>query len=578
MSLNRGAAVLSLSLLTAISAEVWLKPDLTAVGSAFTQNDSPALAFTDVTGAAGLAGFRNIQGGLEKPHILEVMGGGAGFVDYNRDGNLDIVLIRGATIESYRAGGEPVCTLYRGDGAGRFQNVTEDAELNARGWGMGVAVADYDNDGWDDLFVTGYGRNFLFRNRGNGRFEDVSAAAGVSDTQWSLGAAFVDIDRDGDLDLYVTNYLEYPLDRLPRRDASCSYRGFPVFCGPRGLAGLRDALFLNDGKGRFRDVAVERDIDGEKLHGLGVVAADYDNDGWPDIFVANDLAPNLLYRNLGAGTFEEVALTAGAALSPDGIEEGSMGVDFGDFNNDGWLDLYYTNSSYETNTLLSNNRDRDSFTNVTSLTGHGESTYLSVGWGTAFADLDNDGWEDLFVVNGHLYPEADRFAMGLKYKQQPLVFMNQGGRRFVESAARSGLTRADNSRGAAFGDYDNDGDLDVLINNLDGPPTLLRNDGGNRNHWLRVRSVGSRSNRSAVGTRLALRAGGQQQMREVKAGTSYISHNDLAVYFGLGTNDRIDSLEIRWPSGSTQRIENLNVNQVLTVEEGRPGAHSASGK
>jgi hypothetical protein len=568
MSLN-SRLTLSASLLAAVTVGVQLKPEPAPARSPFPGNDNPPLVFTDVTGHAGLSGFRNVQGGLEKPHILEVMGGGAAFVDYNRDGNLDIVLIRGATIDSYRAGGDPVCVLYRGDGTGRFQDVTQNAELNGRGWGMGIAVADYDNDGWDDVFVTGYGRNFLFRNRGNGRFEDVSAAAGVSDTRWSLGAAFADIDRDGDLDLYVANYLEYPLDRMPRREASCSYRGFPVFCGPRGLPGLRDALFLNDGKGRFRDVAVERGIDPEKLYGLGVVAADYDNDGSPDLFVANDLVPNLLYHNLGAGTFEEVALTAGAALSEDGIEEGSMGVDFGDFNNDGWLDLYYTNSSYQTNTLLLNNRDRRSFTNVSNIGGHGQSTYLYVGWGTAFADLDNDGWEDLFVVNGHLYPEADRFAMGLKYKQQRLVFMNQAGTRFVETAARFGLTQADNSRGAAFGDYDNDGDLDVLVNNLDGPPALLRNDGGSRNHWLRVRCVGSRSNRSAVGTRLTLRAAGRQQTREVKAGASYISHNDLTLHFGLGASDHIDSLEIRWPSGRTDRLENVKVNQVLTVEEGR---------
>ena len=570
MSLN-SSITLGVLLLAAIGFDLRTMPDGSLVGSAFGPHDTAPLVFTDVTREAGLASFRNVQGGLEKRHILEVMGGGAAFVDYNRDGNLDIVLIRGSTIDSYRAGGDPICVLYRGDGTGHFEDVTKDAGLNARGWGMGIAVADYDNDGWDDLFVTGYSRNFLFRNLGNGRFEDVSVAAGVSETQWSLGAAFVDIDRDGDLDLYVTNYVDYPLDRLPQA-GSCTYRGFPVFCGPRGLPGLRDALYINDGKGRFRNVAVERDIDPEKLYGLGVVAADYDNDGWPDIFVANDLTPNLLYRNLGNGTFEEVALTAGAALSEDGIEEGSMGVDFGDYNNDGWLDLYYTNSSYQTNTLLLNNTDRSTFTNVTSAAGHGQSTYLAVGWGTAFVDLDNDGWEDLFVVNGHLYPEADRFAMGLKYKQPPLVFMNQLGRRFVEAAARFGLRQPDTSRGAAFGDYDGDGDLDVLINNLDGPPTLLRNDGGNRNHWLRIRCVGNRSNRSAVGTRLTLRAGGLQQTREVKAGASYLSHNDLTVHFGLGTNDHADWLDIRWPSGRTERIENLKANQMLTVEEGRASA------
>jgi hypothetical protein len=532
---------------------------------------APGQRFVDVTEASGLAAFRNVQGDAHsKPHIIEVMGGGAAFLDYDHDGNLDIILVRGSTIERFRQGGDPVCALYRGDGQGRFEDVTARAGMIAHGWGMGVAVADYDGDGWEDVYITGYGPNFLFRNLGNAKFDEVASQAGVSDARWSMGAAFADIDGDGDLDLYVANYLEYPLDRLPKRDASCNYRGFAVFCGPRGLPGSRDALFLNEGKGRFRDVAAEHGIDGDKLYGLGVVIADYDNDGRPDIFVANDLTGNLLYRNVGGLKFEETALLAGAAFSNDGMVQGSMGVDFGDFNNDGWLDLYYTNSSYETNTLLENNRD-GSFTNVTNPAGHGTTTYLHVGWGMSFADLDNDGWEDLFVANGHLYPEADRFAMGLQYRQRPLVFLNQGGKTFTEAGDRLGLTRAWKSRGLAAGDYDNDGDLDILINNLDDAPVLLRNDLPGGNHWLLVRCAGQ-----AVGARLTVEAGGQRQTREIKAGLSYLGGNDLRVHFGLGPRRLVESLEIRWPDGSVERLTNVRADQVLVLEKGKTGSTSGA--
>jgi hypothetical protein len=531
--------------------------------------------FVDVTRESGLSAFRNVQGdAAAKPHILEVMGGGVAFLDYNRDGNLDILLVRGSTIEGFLRGGSPVCALYKGDGKGRFADATAAAGMAAHGWGQGVAVADYDNDGWDDIFIAAYGPDFLYRNHGDGTFEEVAQKSGVNDLRWGLGAAFGDIDRDGDLDLYVTNYLEYPLDRMPERDTSCNYRGFQVFCGPRGLPGSRDALYLNDGKGKFHDVAVERGIDPDKLYGLGVVIADYDNDGWPDIFIANDLTANLLYHNLGHGKFEEVSVLANAAFSDDAVEQGSMGVDFGDFNNDGWLDLYYSNSSYETNTLLDNNRD-GSFTHVTNAAGHGSPSYLYVGWGTAFADLDNDGWEDLLVVNGHLYPEADRFEMGLRYKQRPLLFMNQGGKTFGEAGERAGLTAVMKSRGLAFGDYDNDGDLDSIVNNLDDAPVLWRNDEKTGNHWLLVRCIGSASNRSAVGARVVLRAGKLRQTREIKAGTSYLSSNDLRVHFGLGTRYSIDSVEVRWPSGKSDKIENLKADRVLVIEEGKKESDNA---
>jgi hypothetical protein len=534
--------------------------------------------FRDVTESAGIADFRNVQGSATaKPHILEVMGGGAAFLDYNRDGNLDILMVRGSTIEKYRqAGGDPVCSLYRGDGKGHFADISMESGIaGARGWGMGVAVADYDNDGWPDIYVTGYGRNFLFHNRHDGTFEEIAERVGLKGGSWSTGAAFGDFDRDGNLDLYVANYLEYPIDHLPPHNSSCNYRGISVFCGPRGLPGSRDAIYFSDDSHFFRDRAAELQIDAEKLFGLGVLISDYDNDGWPDIFVADDLSANQLYHNLGKGKFEEVALLANAAFSPDGVEEGNMGADFGDFDHDGWLDLYYTTSSFQNDELLQNNHD-GSFTNVSNPSGHGASTYLYVKWGTAFADLDNDGWEDLFVVNGHLYPEADRFNLGLVYRQRPLVFINNRNKTFREAAVELGLSKPWKSRGLALGDYDNDGRLDILINNLDDGPKLLHNELPQQ-HWLLVNCVGTKSNRSAVGARLTLQTRNLKQIREIKAGASYLSCNDLRVHFGLGSSNKAESLEIRWPSGLVEHIENVPADRVLTLEEGKSATPITAG-
>ena len=528
--------------------------------------------FVDVTAKSGIAGFRNVQGGdpNAKPHIVEVMGGGAAFLDFNNDGNLDILLVRGASLSSFRTGGDAVCALYKGDGRGHFQDVTHQAGLDAvKGWGMGVAVADYDNDGWDDILVTGYMRNFLFHNKGNGTFDDVAAAAGIQGLGlWAMGAAFGDLDGDGNLDLYIANYLDYSVLKAPKADDSCNYRGVRVFCGPRGLPGERDALYFGDGKGHFRDQTEALGIDPEKWYGLGVLIGDYDNDGWPDIFVANDLTGNLLYHNLGKGKFEQVAVTAGAALSEDGVEQGSMGVDYGDLDNDGWLDMYYTNASFQSNTLLLNNHD-GSFTIITNTAGHGDTTHLYVGWGTLFSDLNNDGWEDLFVVNGHLYPEADRFQLGLQYKQRALVFMNKHDKTFKEIGLELGLAERWKSRGLAVGDYDNDGKLDVLVNNLDDAPVLLHNELTSQSHWLMVKCVGTTSNRSAVGARLTLHAGKLQMMREIKAGNSYLSSNDLRVHFGMGDEGKADWIEVKWPSGLVERVENVKADQVVTLVEGK---------
>jgi hypothetical protein len=539
---------------------------LLAVAGGASTAPAADLQFIDVTADSGLSGFRGIQGSETKEHIIEVMGGGVAFLDYDVDGYLDILLVRGSTIEQFEKGGDLMCALYRGNGKGKFEDVTRAAGLTKRGWGQGVTVGDYNNDGNIDVFLTGYGGNALYRNLGQGKFEEVGQAAGIAISPWSLGAAFADFDKDGDLDLYVSNYLAYPLNRLPKRDANCNYRGFPVFCGPRGLPGLRDSLYINDGNGHFKDVAQERSIDEEKLYGLGVLVADYNNDSWPDIFVANDLTSNLLYQNNGDGTFEEVSVLVGAAFSEDGVEEGSMGVDIADINQDGWLDLFYTNSSFESNSLLVNNGD-GSFTNLTNASGHGSSSHLYVGWGVSFGDLDNDTREDLLVVNGHLYPEADRFEMGLKYEQRWLVYMNQDGRRFVEMGEKLGLTNRYKSRGLALGDYDNDGDLDAIVNNLDGAPTLLRNDGGNKGNWLLVSMRGGRANRSAIGARVQVAVGKQTLLREVHSASSYLSASDLRLHFGLGAHERIDRLTVRWPSGLTQTMEDVRANQAIVLEE-----------
>lgn len=521
--------------------------------------------FVDATAGSGIETFDGLQGSVGKEHIIEVMGGGVAFLDYDSDGLLDILLVRGSTIDQFEQGGSAMCALYRGHGNGKFEDVTAKAGLTKRGWGQGVAVGDYDSDGALDFFLTGYASSALYRNRGDGTFEEVSADAGIAPSPWSLGASFADIDRDGDLDLYVSNYLAYPLDRLPKRDANCNYRGFGVFCGPRGLTGLRDSLYLNDGSGRFRDIAGERSIDDDRLYGLGVLVADYNNDSWPDIFVANDLTSNLYYQNNGDGTFEELSVLMGAAFSPDGVEEGSMGVDVADVDHDGWLDLYYTNSSYESNSLLVNNGD-GSFTNLTDSAGHGRSTHLYVGWGVSFGDLDNDTREDLFVVNGHLYPEADEFEMGLKYEQRWLVFMNRDGRQFAEQGEEFGLEGRHKSRGLALGDFDNDGDLDVVINNLDGPPALLRNDGGNGSSWLLV-DVRGAGDRSAIGARVSVTAGNRTQLREIRSSASYLSANDLRAHFGIGNRERVDSVTVRWPSGQERTVRDVATGQVIVVEE-----------
>ncbi len=530
----------------------------------------PVVRLVDVAEQAGLT-LRNLCGEATKDYIVEVNGNGAAFFDHDNDGDMDVLIVNGSTLRTIERGGDPIAALYENDGKGRFRDVTERSGLDKRGWGMGVCAADYDNDGFQDLYVTAHGPNTLFRNNGDGTFADVTAKAGVGDPRWSTGCAFGDYDRDGDLDLYVANYLTFDVKKVPRRGASpsCKFMGIDVMCGPRGLPGEPDALYQNNGDGTFRDVTEAAGIRDPGYYGFGVVFTDVDDDGWPDIYVANDSVPNFLFRNNRNGTFSEIGLVAGVALSEAGKEQAGMGVDAGDYNNDGRFDLFVTNFSHDSNTLYRND-GQAFFSDVTFPAGLGESSLPYLGWGTAFVDLDNDGLRDIFVANGHVYPEIDAHALGTKYLQRKLVYRNLGDGRFREASEEIGgdvlLERS--SRGAAVGDYDNDGDPDVLVVNLNDRPSLLRNDGGNGNHWLTFRLVGTRSNRDAVGARLVLTVAGRTHHAEVRSGGSYLSHNDMRVHFGLGQATAAARLEIRWPSGLVEKFQDLGADQFLLVKEG----------
>ncbi len=530
------------------------------------------LRFTDVTAAARIE-FKHRSGGSDKKFIHETISGGLVFLDYDNDGRLDLYLVNGSTLEAV-AGQEPAPrnALFRNRGDGSFEDVTEKAGVGGSGaWGMGACAADYDNDGDTDLYVTNYfGPNILYRNNGNGSFSQATAGARLAGGKWSTGCAFADYDRDGYLDLFVAGYVEVDPKRLPQpgENKYCQYRGVPVMCGPRGLKGAPDFLFRNNGDGTFSDVSRQAGVADEKgYYGLGVVWGDYNNDGWPDLYVANDSTPNYLYKNKGDGSFEEMGLMSGTALSGDGREQAGMGVDFGDYDGDGRLDIYVTNFSDDSNTLY-RNEGEDNFADVTYQAGHGESTWSYLGWGTGMVDLDNDGDLEIFVANGHVYPQVDEHSLNTSYRQRRLVFENLGGK-FKEIGGELGGVFAEKhpSRGAAFGDYDNDGDLDIALSNMDEGPTLLRNDSGHGNNWLSIKLIGTRSNRDAVGARVRVKFGDRGSIAEVKAGSSYLSQNDLRLHFGLGKSAVVELVEVLWPSGARQTLEQVKANQLLTIVE-----------
>jgi len=532
----------------------------------------PIPHFEDVSQQAGLTVSHDST--PEKRYILESMSGGVGFIDCDNDGKLDIITVNGSSVDHYKQGGDPMITLYQQDGDLKFRDITKEAGLTRKGWGMGVAVADFDNDGWQDIYVTGYGGNVLYRNIGNCKFEDVTDKAGLRVGGFSTGAAWGDFDRDGYVDLFVPRYVYVDVNKLPQfgsDEKTCKFRGIPVQCGPWGLPGESDFLFRNRGDGTFEDVSKKAGVDDPSHYfGMQGVWADYDNDGWPDLYVANDAGPNYLYHNKHDGTFEDVGLLSGAALSRDGQEEGSMGVDFGDIDHDGNLDIIVTEFTEQSDLLFWNQGPRG-FSEISWSSHIAEPSYPLVGWGTKFFDMDNQGWQDIFVANGHVYPQMDLVKGGVPYRQPVLLFRNLHDRTFEDVTALSGLDKLppESRRGAAFGDVNNDGKVDILILNVGRPPTLLINRTANAGHAALFKLIGTKSNKAAIGARVSVTTAGVTQFNEIRAGSSYLSQNDLRLHFGFGQNRVIDTVEVSWPSGNKEVIKNLPTDFIYTVVEGQ---------
>ncbi|WP_158748381.1 CRTAC1 family protein [Acidobacterium sp. S8] len=535
--------------------------------------------FIDVATQSGL-NSKTIYGGEGKnKYLLETTGCGVAFYDYDNDGWLDIFLVNGWRLEGFAKGQEPTCHLFRNNRDGTFTDVTAKAGLARSGWGQGCCIGDYNNDGHDDLFVTYYGQNALFHNNGDGTFTDVSAKAGLmqSKQRWNSGCAFLDYDRDGHLDLFVANYIDLDLKTAPTPESGpCTYKGILVACGPPGLAPGKNILYHNNGNGTFTDVSEKSGIwTTTGNYALGVAVADLDNDGWPDIYVANDSTSATLYQNQKDGTFRDIGIEAGAALSPDGKPQAGMGVTIGDYNRDGNLDVAKTNFAGDTDSLYKNLGDGN-FEDETYLSGLGLNTrYL--GWGIGFFDMDNDGWLDLLVANGHVYPEVSTSKTEAPYAEHKYLYRNLRNGRYedVTSKGGSGITATVPARGCAFGDYDNDGDVDVVVNCVNVLPQLLRCDSEWKRNWIKVKVIGTKSNRTGIGARVKVVAKtvpeAQQpllQVDEVRSGGSYYSQNDLRLHFGLDQAKIVDLLEIRWPSGQVDTFKNLEVNRLYTVEEG----------
>jgi hypothetical protein len=546
-----------------------------ALGSALaasTEATAPlGFSFREVAREAGLDAVTVFGGKNVNRYLLETTGCGAAFLDYDDDGRLDVFLANGTTLEGFPRGQEPINHLYRNRGDGTFEDVTRKAGLAQSGWGQGVCAGDYDNDGHVDLLVTYYGQNHLYRNRGDGTFEDVSAKAGLLSKRlrWNTGCAFLDYDRDGKLDLLVANYIDLDLATAPTPDSGlCRYKGVKVACGPPGLPGGKNALYRNKGDGTFEDVSEKAGITRNSgTYGLGVSTLDFDDDGWVDAYVANDSNPSALYRNNHDGTFTDVAVPAGCAYSQDGKPQAGMGVAVGDYDRNGTMDVFKTNFAGDTATLYANTgqgfcEDR------TFASGIGLNTRW-LGWGTAFVDFGKDGWLDLFLVNGHVYPEVVQLKTEAGYRQRKVVYRNVAGR-FEDVSERLGppVTDARAGRGAAFGDYDNDGDVDIVINNVNDRPDLYRTESDPSRHWLLVKLIGTTSNRSAIGARLRCVAGGVTQVQEVRGGGSYMSQNDLRVHFGLAGAAAVDRLQVRWPNGREEEWTGIAADRILTVTEG----------
>lgn len=540
-------------------------------------NGEMAVKFINVAQSAGITA-KTIYGDEHKNrYLLETTGCGAAMFDFNNDGWLDLFLVNGTRLAGMPTDQTPTNHLYQNNGDGTFRDVTQKAGLLRTGWGQSVCVGDFNNDGFDDLFISYFGKNALYRNNGDGTFSEVAEKAGVANnrSRWGSGCAFLDYDRDGNLDLFVASYIDLDLKTAPLPETGpCLYKGVMVACGPPGLSGGVNTLYHNNGDGTFTDVSEKSGIRKTSgTYGLGVLTADLNNDGWVDIYVANDSAPAALYRNNQNGTFTDIAVEAGCAFSMDGKPQAGMGVSAGDFDRDGWLDIFKTNFSGDTSTLY-RNTGKAAFDDVTFPVGIGKNTRW-LGWGCGFLDADNDGWLDIFLVNGHVYPEVERLTTEAGYAQRKVLYRNLHNGHFEDASASAGtgVTEPASARGCAFGDYDNDGDIDILINPVNAVPELLRNDyqnGSSRgaNNWLTLKLLGVKSNRSAIGARIKCVTEDGTQLDEVRSGGSYYSQNDLRVHFGLGKAQTVKTLEIRWPNGQIETLKEVAANQCVVIKEG----------
>jgi hypothetical protein len=545
-----------------------------------SDGESFNVSFVNAAKQAGLT-HKTVYGDEHKnKYLLETTGCGVALFDYDNDGWLDLFFVNGTRLnldpKIFPKGQEPATHLYRNNRDGTFADVTKQAGLGRTGWGQGVCVGDFDNNGFEDLFISYYGKNALYRNNGNGAFTDISEKAGVAGTRtrWGSGCAFVDYDKDGKLDLFVANYIDLDLKTAPTPETGpCLYKGVMVACGPPGLTGGKNILYHNEGDGTFADVSEKAGITNTAgTYGLGVLTADFDGDGWADIYVANDSAPAALYHNQKDGRFTDIGAVSGTAYSIDGKPQAGMGVTAGDFDGDGLPDIFKTNFSGDTSTLYRNLGQKEGmpfFDDVTFTSGIGVNTRW-LGWGCGFLDFDNDGWLDILLVNGHVYPEVEKLTTEAGYAQRKVLYQNRGDRTFIDITDKVGgaLIEPTAGRGCAFGDYDNDGDLDVVINPVNDVPALLRCDAKTGNNWVAVRTIGVKSNRSGIGAVVKVISDDRAQMAEVRSGGSYYSQNDLRVHFGLGKATKIKTIEVRWPSGAVDKINDLNVNQSVQIKEG----------
>jgi hypothetical protein len=528
------------------------------------------IRFSDITAASGIKFEHTIS--PDKKYLIESMPGGVLLLDYDGDGWVDIYFTNSPSVEMAEHGIKAKSALYRNNRDGTFTDVTDKAGVGYPCWAMGGAVGDYNNDGWPDILVTCEEGMVLYRNNGDGTFTDVTRQAHLTDPRWSTGAAFADYDGDGFVDLMITRYVEFDLDHLPQfgSGVTCRFRGIPVQCGPRGMKGLGDSLYHNNGDGTFTDVSKAATVDDARgYYGLGVVWSDFNDDGRPDLFVADDSTPNYLYRNEGNGHFADVSYISGTAVSEDGGEMAGMGVAVCDFNHTGKFSIYITNFEDQGSSLYRNDGNFV-FTDAATAAGIRPVTVPYLGWGTGCVDFDNDGWPDVLSVNGHVYPQVDLLTAGAKYRQRMLVFQNNRDGTFsdISDLAGPALKIPQPSRGAAFGDLDNNGRIDVVVENIDGAPLVLHNDSVSANHWITLQLQGTRSNRLAIGAKVKVISGALSQIDEVRSGGSYLSQNDFRLHFGLGSADRVDRVEVRWPSGATENLRNLAADGFYVVKEG----------